>query len=131
MRRLASILRRIGRDRRGASIRLTAPGTGDYANILIYQDRRASISEAAADGETDASKADKNHINGGSNSWLDGAIYMPKSHLTFNGGSGLDVRCLRLVTRRIKFSGNTAMTNNCDVNDPKRGYTGFVIRLVG
>lgn len=115
----------------GASIRLTAPTAGQYANILIYQDRRASTSEAAADGETDTSKADKNHINGGSNSWLDGAIYMPKSHVTFNGGSGLDVRCLRLVTLRIKFSGNTSMVNNCPANDPRRGYAGLTIRLVG
>jgi Flp pilus assembly protein TadG len=117
-----------------ASVRLTAPTTVSgqpYPGVIIYQDRRASNTDASADGETDASKADTYHINGGSNSWLDGAIYMPKSNVTFNGGSGLDVRCLRLVTRQIKFSGNTTLTNNCPTNDPRRGYTGFVIRLVG
>jgi hypothetical protein len=115
----------------GASVRLIAPTAGEYANLLIYQDRRASASEAAADGETDKDKADKYHINGGSNSILDGAIYMPKSQVTFNGGSGLDVRCLRLVTLRIKFSGNTTMVNNCPTNHPTRGFTGLTIRLVG
>jgi Flp pilus assembly protein TadG len=115
----------------GASVRLTAPTTGPYANLLIYQDRRAGTSEAAADGETDASKADKSHINGGSNSILDGAIYMPRAQVTFNGGSGLDVRCLRLVTLRVRFSGNTAMNNNCPTDDPRRGYAGLTIRLVG
>jgi hypothetical protein len=115
----------------GANVRLTAPTAGEYANLLIYQDRRASLSEAAADGETDKAKADKYHINGGSNSILDGAIYMPKSQVTFNGGSGLDVRCLRLVTLRIKFSGNTSMVNNCPANHASRGFTGLTIRLVG
>jgi len=117
-----------------ASVRLTAPAADSgqpYPGVIIYQDRRASNSEASADGETDPTKADTYHINGGSNSWFDGAIYIPKSNVTFNGGSGLDVRCLRLVTRQVKFSGNTNLVNNCPTNDPRRGFAGWTIRLVG
>lgn len=113
-----------------ASVRLTAPTTGTYANLLIYQDRRASTSEAASDTETDETKIGKNHINGGSNSLLNGVIYMPKAQITFNGGAGLDVQCIRLVTQRVKFSGNVNLTNNCSATSPHRGWLGLTVRLV-
>jgi hypothetical protein len=51
--------------------------------------------------------------------------------VTFYGGSGLDLRCLRLVTLRIRFSCNTTMSDNCPTDDPRRGYAGMAIRLVG
>jgi hypothetical protein len=100
----------------GADVRLTAPTGGPFPGLIIYQDRRAPD--------------DSPHINGGSNAMLDGAIYMPSQEVTFNGNSGLDVVCLRLVTRRVKFSGTTDLVNNCPANDPRRGFAGLIVRLV-
>lgn len=100
----------------GADVRLTAPTTGPYPGLIIFQDRRAPN--------------DSPHINGGSNASLDGAIYMPTQDVTFNGNSGLDVICLRLVTLRVKFSGTTDLVNNCPANHPTRGFSGLTVRLV-
>jgi Flp pilus assembly protein TadG len=100
----------------GANVKLTAPITGEYAGLIIYQDRRAPD--------------DSPHINGGSDAVFDGAIYLPSQDVTFNGNSGLDVVCLRLVTLRVKFSGTTDLVNNCPSNHPTRGFSGLVVRLV-
>jgi hypothetical protein len=100
----------------GADVRLTAPTTGPYPGLIIYQDRRAPN--------------DSPHINGGSNASFDGAIYLPSQDVTFNGNSGLDVVCLRLVTLRVKFSGTTDLINNCPANHPSRGFSGLAVRLV-
>lgn len=101
----------------GAQVRLTAPTTGEYAGLIIYQDPRATN--------------DSPHINGNSSSWLDGAIYMPSQDVTFNGTSGLDVRCMRLVALRVTFTGNTHIVNNCPTTAPVRGFQGLTVRLVG
>lgn len=101
----------------GATINLTAPSTGPYANILIYQDRRAPLRNA--------------HINGNSDSIIDGAIYMPSQELTFNGNTGMVVRCMRLIARQVRFSGNSSVVNTCPSGSPNRGYTGTTVRLVG
>jgi hypothetical protein len=101
----------------GAEVKLTAPTTGEYSGLIIYQDRRA----------TDSSP----HINGNSESVLDGAIYMPSQAVTFNGTTGFDVRCMRLVSRRVTFSGNADIINNCPSTAPVRGFNGLAVRLVG
>jgi hypothetical protein len=103
----------------GADVRLTAPAAGSgqpYPGLIIFQDRRAPD--------------DSPHINGGSNARFDGAIYLPSQDVTFNGNSGLEVVCLRLVTRRVRFSGTTDLVNNCPANHPSRGFSGLTVRLV-
>lgn len=100
----------------GPEINLTAPTTGDYAGLVIYQDRRAPDQDVK--------------INGNADSVLDGAIYMPTQTVTFNGGAGMIVRCLRLVTLRAKFTGSADVVNTCPANAPIRGFAGLTIRLV-
>jgi Flp pilus assembly protein TadG len=101
----------------GATLNLTAPTTGEYAGLLFYQDRRAPFQDS--------------HINGNSSSRLDGSFYFPGQQLTFNGNTGMLVQCLRLVARRVAFSGNSNLVNTCPANSPQRGYEGVTIRLVG
>jgi len=101
----------------GASVKLTAPTTGDYANIVFYQDRRATTQNIM--------------INGGSGSVLDGSIYFPKADVTYNGNTGMLVKCLRLVALRVTFSGNSATTNTCPADSPQRGFSGLTVQLVG
>lgn len=100
-----------------AQINLTAPTEGPYAGLIIFQDRRALNQDPK--------------INGGAGSVIDGAIYMPRQSLTFNGGAGVDVRCMRLVTLRVKFTGTADITNNCPTTRPNRGFDGWTVRLVG
>jgi hypothetical protein len=75
---------------------ITAPTSGTFAGIAIYQDRRAT-------GNTD-------HVNGGSASAITGALYFPKDILWING-SGADVSlCAMFVARRITFTGNSGIS---------------------
>jgi len=101
----------------GASVNLTAPTSGTYSGVLFYQDRRAL-------------DTNDNKINGNSGSKLEGAIYMPGQSLTFNGTSGMNTECLQLVSRRVGFSGNTNITNNCPTGG-SHSFTGTRVELVG
>ena len=102
---------------------LSAPTSGSYANIAIYQDRRAL---------TLTDKKGENHINGGADSNITGAIYFPKQTLWFNGNAGMRSTCLQLVSRRILMSGNATITNNCPPGDPSNrpDFSTMRIRLV-
>ncbi|MBC2666357.1 hypothetical protein H7F51_12580 [Novosphingobium flavum] len=60
-----------------ARINLTAPTSGTYAGVFLYQDRRASLANQA------------NDISGNSGSVLQGAIYFPAQKVKFTGNSGL------------------------------------------
>ena len=105
-----------------ASMTLTAPKTGNFKNIAVYQDRRA----------TDINNA--NMINGGSTGTVTGALYFPKQQLTYNGDGTLNAVCTRFVTRRIIFSGNNSTSNkfakNCGGSDYPPFEGGRLVRLV-
>lgn len=106
----------------GAQLNFTAPLTGPYANILMYQDRRAEV------GQT-------NQINGNSESQIEGALYFPRQDLLYNGTSGMDTSCLKIVSRRITMSGNSTITNACPPppggTTPANTFVGQRVRLVG
>lgn len=101
----------------GASINLTAPSTGTYAGILMYQDRRATNSLT-------------NIINGNSTSVLQGALYFPRQELQMNGTSGMNTRCLQIVARRIDWRGNNNLQNVCPANSGASSFKGTQIKLV-
>ena len=100
----------------GAKLNLSAPLTGPFAGVLFYQHRNAPLTEQK--------------INGNSQSRLDGAFYMPSTEITFNGNAGMEVQCLRLVGRRVNFSGNSNLVNTCPANSPTRGFDNLAVRLV-
>jgi hypothetical protein len=100
-----------------ARVNLTAPGAGaEFPGLLFYQDRRAPLRNP--------------NINGNSGAVIEGALYFPSAALTFNGNTDWNVRCLRLVARRVTFSGNVEMTNTCPAGSPNRGFDHLAIRLV-
>ncbi len=86
----------------GATANLTAPTTGTYAGIAVYQDRRAV--DANGSGSP-------NKINGNSSSTITGALYFSKQELEYNGTGTLTAVCTRFVTRRVVFSGNNSTSN--------------------
>ena len=98
-----------------ATLDLSAPTMGIYAGILFYQDRRA---------EPGTTK-----INGNSSSKFEGAFYFPSHNLEFNGTSGMGTDCIQLVGSKVKFTGNSAISNVCPV-DGAASFRGTVIRLV-
>jgi hypothetical protein len=101
-----------------ANIQLTAPSSGTYQGVLIYQDRRALDSGT-------------NTINGNASSKLQGAIYMPSQAVSFSGTSGMDTQCVQILARRVTFIGNNNITNNCPAGSGSSSFTGTRVQLVG
>lgn len=99
-----------------ATLNITAPDSGTYEGMLIYQDRNAILGP-------------NNYITGNSSSLLRGAIYMPGQDVQFTGNSGMDTNCLQIVARRVTFTGNSTITNVCP-SGGSHGITGIQIRLV-
>jgi hypothetical protein len=102
----------------GANVQLTAPTSGPYQGVLIYQDRRA------VDSGT-------NTINGNASSKLQGAVYMPSQAVSFSGGSGMNTQCIQIATRRVTFIGNNNIVNNCPSGSGSSAFTGTRVQLVG
>jgi hypothetical protein len=101
----------------GATLNLSAPTSGTYAGVLIYQDRRA-----------DDSGTEK--INGNATTFLQGAMYLPSREVQFTGTSGMSTTCLQLVSRRVIFTGNNSISNSCPSGSGASSFTGTRVRLV-
>ncbi|HWJ59511.1 MAG TPA: Tad domain-containing protein [Sphingomicrobium sp.] len=108
----------------GANNNITAPTSGTFKGIAIYQDRRASDSTPG------------NKINGNSGSIIQGALYFPKSELDYNGSGTTDAICTMFVARRVNFSGNSATSNkfkkmaDCGAYGLPSGGATRMVRLV-
>jgi Flp pilus assembly protein TadG len=100
-----------------ATLNLSAPDIGTYAGVLMYQDRRAPYGSS--------------HINGNSDTAFEGAFYFPNRELVFNGTAGMETECVQLVGRRLGFSGNAAIQNECDAGSGSQGFESKAVRLVG
>ena len=106
-----------GVDMQGGQLDLTSPTSGPYKGIIYYQDRRATANNSIK-------------INGNNASKLEGALYFPRADLTFNGTSGQNTNCMQIVTKRITFTGNSAVNNSCPAGSGARSFTGKKVRLV-
>lgn len=108
-----------------AKVNMTAPTTGTFKGIAIYQDRRAT------------DKSPGNNINGNSGSIIQGALYFPKQQLDYNGTGTTDAVCTMFVARRVNFSGNSTTTNkfkklsDCSAYGLPSGGATRMVRLVG
>ena len=103
---------------------ITAPTSGTFKGIAIYQDRRAT------------DKSPGNNINGNSGSIIQGALYFPTQQLDYNGTGTADAICTMFVARRVNFSGNNTTTNkfkklaDCGAYGIPSGSTTRMVRLV-
>ncbi|WP_156254643.1 pilus assembly protein TadG-related protein [Sandarakinorhabdus oryzae] len=102
----------------GATVNLTAPTSGTYQGILIYQDRRAPA------------MGDTLQINGNSGSKLQGAIYAPRSEIVINGNAGMNTNCLQIVGYRLTFNGSSRITNDCPAFSNAGAFKRNLIRLL-
>lgn len=96
---------------------VTAPDTGTYAGIMMYQDRRGTASGS-------------NIITGDNASAMRGAIYFPDQQVTFTGSSAMDTNCIQIVARTVTFTGNNYITNTCPAGGASHAVAGIQIRLV-
>ena len=109
------------------TLSLTAPTSGKWAGLAIYQDRRAVDS-----GGSLASAPNK--INGGSTGSVVGALYFPNQGMVYNGGGTSSYICTQFVVKRILFSGNNTTSNKFKDDCPGTGLNkiqgGRKVRLV-
>lgn len=102
----------------GGKLNMTSPESGTYKGITIYQDRRATA-------------YNDNKFNGNGSSAIEGALYFPNADLTYNGTSGQNTACLQLVVRRVSFTGNSNIQNDCTGAGGGGSFEGKKVRLVG
>lgn len=112
-----------------ANLKITAPTTGKWKGMAIYQDRRAV--DNAPTGNISSNSPNK--INGNSSMNITGVLYFPRQQLLYNGNGTGGYQCTQFVVKRIVFSGNNAannITKNCASFgvDPIQG--GRLVRLV-
>ena len=102
----------------GSGLNLTAPKSGTYEGVLFYQDPRATLGNTI-------------EITGNSTSILEGAFYFPRSDLTYSGNTGMQTKCIQLVARRLRFTGNSKVQNTCPTDGGAHSFAMMVVRLVG
>ena len=78
-----------------ANNNITAPTSGTYKGIAIYQDRRAS-------GNIDK-------VNGGSSNVISGVVYFPNDTLWLNGTGNSVSLCAMWVAKNLVFKGNSSI----------------------
>lgn len=107
-----------------SDINLTAPTSGTFKGIAIYQDRRAQNSNQT------------NKVNGGNASIITGALYFPSQQLDYNGNGTTDAQCTMIVARRVYFNGNSGVSNkfkklsDCGAEGLPSGGATRMVRLV-
>jgi Flp pilus assembly protein TadG len=106
---------------------MTAPTSGKWKGMAIYQDRRAQNS-----GGSLASAPNK--INGNSSNTVQGALYFPNQAVAYNGTGTSGFSCTQFVVRRIIFTGNNAtqnkFTDDCEAFGMTKIEGGRLVRLV-
>jgi len=101
----------------GADLDITAPSTGPFAGVAIYEDRRAPIGRSI-------------RYNGNSGSTVNGAMYFPNSYFEYNGNAQMAATCLQLVARRLDFRGNGTIRNSCSGTVTTPNFQATYVRLV-
>ena len=97
-------------------INATAPTSGKWAGMALYQDRRAV--DNSPTGNIQANSPNK--INGNSTNKIKGVIYFPSQQITYNGTGTGSATCTQFVAKRIYWSGNSGL-NNFTKNCPGSG----------
>jgi hypothetical protein len=83
-----------------ADISLSAPTSGDYKDVLFYQDSDAPDSLVAK-------------FNGSADSELNGILYFPNNPVEFSGNADPG-GAISIIGRTVKFTGNTNLGGNPD-----------------
>jgi hypothetical protein len=100
-----------------ATVKLSAPTTGDYSGVLFFSDR-------------DNSGATKNSFNGTADSLLTGAIYAASQTISFNGNFSGDEGCTQIVGLIVEWNGNANIKKDCKAYGMKSIPAAELVKLV-
>ena len=95
-----------------ASVNLTAPSSGTYAGMAVIQDPAASLDTFNNGGNC---QTNCNSIQGGPNTNITGAVYIPSGNLTFSGTPNVSSSgCLQLLADTLAWAGTPSLlVNGC------------------
>ncbi len=82
----------------GVTVSLTAPTSGTYANLLMYEPDGLSTSSFAIDGSSSSGHA------------LQGLVYLPSRNITFNSTYSGTADAFTLVVNQLIFDSNSPKT---------------------
>ena len=91
----------------------TAPSTGVYNNILFYQDPG---SLASNNGSSDTGDTQTVSVQGGSNSYFNGAIYAPLAAVTLGNGSGTTITA-NIEAQSLTMNGGGTLNSTSSSNE--------------
>jgi hypothetical protein len=100
-----------------ATVKLSAPTSGDYSGVLFFGDRDN-------DGST------KNIFNGTADSLLTGAIYFASQTVQFNGDFSGDKGCTQIVGLTVEWNGNAKIKKDCTEFGMKAIPAAELVKLV-
>jgi hypothetical protein len=100
-----------------ATVKLSAPTTGDYSGMLFFGDR-------------DNSATTKNIFNGTADSLLTGAIYFASQTVQFNGDFSGDDGCTQIVGLTVEWNGNANIKKDCTDHGMKAIPAAQLVKLV-
>jgi hypothetical protein len=100
-----------------ATVKLSAPTSGDYSGMLFYGDR-------------DNSGTTKNIFNGTADSLLTGAIYFANQAVQFNGDFSGDDGCTQIVGLTVEWNGNANIKKDCTDYGMKAIPAAQLVKLV-
>jgi len=92
----------------GAALNLTAPNSGTYKGVAMFQDR------LTCSGTGNNNNGCNPTLQGGGTQNITGAIYFPKSTISYSGGASTGgAQCTQLVSDKINFTGGSTFNSNC------------------
>ena len=101
----------------GTTMNITAPTSGSYAGIAIW------------DGNNSASSPDTFTFGGGASSTFSGAIYAPNTNMVLGNGSGTSTLSSNIIGNTIMILGGSTITNNYTPSSSSSTPTGTGVNL--
>jgi Flp pilus assembly protein TadG len=93
----------------GTTMNISAPTTGSYAGIAIW------------DGNNSASSADTFTFGGGASSSFTGSIYAPNTNLMLGNGSGTSTLSSNIIANTITVVGGSTISNSYNPSSSSSG----------
>ncbi|SMQ74561.1 Putative Flp pilus-assembly TadE/G-like [Altererythrobacter xiamenensis] len=118
----------------GSSVNLTAMTIGELIAAGVSAEDAEKLAGMLIFEDPNGDEASKDHvINGNASTVLNGIVYLPKSHVRFNGTASVTSQCFMLAASTIDIGGTADMTSFCppdEVIDETVLTTKSLVRLV-
>jgi len=92
----------------GSNVDMTAPTSGNYEGVLMFQDRNAPPFGSGGPGSYNTVTGNASLVA------LTGALYFPAQELRFGGTGGFASECLQIIGAAVTVTGDFTIDDRCD-----------------